>query len=401
MSAFLKPLHLDPVASSSSGPGLARLSLWQQFLDDPVTRVRYRAVDANWHYARLCGAVNNGYNPFRGEIYVAHNSALAEWLSDPGGDQRLYNEGDFLVFEALFAVHDYLHAWSTAWIQQNFPQLEYGYGTIDDRNFEDHCYALLATEAVATVGLDYWYLAQFDLDACVDLGTGLETLTSPYHRRHDEEYRRFASNLEIDTPRFLVDMGRFYCTGVFKGFDLAAVRRSPRVLYWMQKELGYGQLQRRYTRSWLRHLGGLAGDPSIEVLGAPLECETSWKIELLEGLSLALWRKVRHDEMQSQQYRVGPDETWRAPRGRPTDYRFTNLHRAPSQGREPGDMRSELHRVSQFALGRVLPDDPDDRRVISDALKQPDRQLAQWVLERLPPVDGARDEAPADLFVLQ
>lgn len=401
MSTVPKLLHLDPLAPEPRGEGLARLSLWQQFLTDPVASVRYRAVDSNWHYARLCGAVNTGYNPFRGEIYVAQNSALADWLADPEGDQRLYNEGDFLVNEALFAIHDYLHAWSTAWIQQNFPQLEYGYGKIDANNYQDHCFALLATEAVATVGLDYWYLAQFDLGASIDLGTETETLTSPYHRRHDDEYRRFAPNLEIDAPRFLVDMGRFYCTGVFSGFDIAAVRRSPRVLNWMQKELSYGELQRRYTREWLRHLGGLAGDPSVEELGATFECETPWKMELLEGLSHALWRKVRHNDVQPQQYCVGADETWRAPSDRPTDYRFTNVHRASGRGRDHGHVHSELHRVSQLALGRVLPCDPDDRRAVSDALKQPNRHLARWVLERLPPVDLTREEGSVDLFVLQ
>src|SRR5262245_19140488 len=127
----------------------------------------------------------------------------------------------------------------------------FGDGRATRIDFEDWVFCHLLTEAIATVGLDYWYLSCGKLDDVVELGTAISTLTTPYHERHRREYRRWNPALRVQSPRFLETLAAVYCTGEFTGFDREALAHSPLVLQSVDKELMYGRVQRGFTRRWL------------------------------------------------------------------------------------------------------------------------------------------------------
>ncbi len=240
---------------------------------------------------------------------------------------REANEGDRLMYELLFAAHDYLHAWSLQEIVALVPNLGVGTTTIDGANLEDLVFVQLVTEAAATVGLDYWYLSCVDLTEMFDLGSMIQSLTVSYRESHASEYRRFNPDFAVQTPGFFTSIAEFYCTGRFPGFDVASLRRSPRMLRWLRHELSYGQLQRRYTRMWLRHLGGLSDHRTVEQLQAPVHVDATWKRDLLGELGQRLWEKIKHDS--PSRHRMGNalgETSWRAPDDGPLDFRFTNFN---------------------------------------------------------------------------
>ena len=113
---------------------------------------------------------------------------------------REANEGDRLMYELLFAAHDYLHAWSLQEIVALVPNLGVGTTTIDGANLEDLVFVQLVTEVAATVGLDYWYLSCVDLTEMFDLGFMIQSLTRPYRESHASEYRRFNQTSRSKPP---------------------------------------------------------------------------------------------------------------------------------------------------------------------------------------------------------
>jgi hypothetical protein len=114
----------------------------------------------------------------------------------------------------------------------------------------------LLTEAAAVIGLDYWYLSQFDLNSAVPIGTSFRHVSVSYDVKHLEEYRRFCPDLRVEHPGFVRFLGTFYCTGVFEGFSPQDLKDSPLLYKWLCHELVYGRRQREYTRLWLQHLSG-------------------------------------------------------------------------------------------------------------------------------------------------
>ncbi|MGH1347863.1 MAG: hypothetical protein ACRBN8_40285 [Nannocystales bacterium] len=286
-----------------------------------------RGAEASWFYSSAIPQALGGWNLYRPEIYMPRNSALAQWLDDPSICLREANEGDRLIYEVLFAAHDYLHAWSLQEIANIVPSLGIGTTTIDETTIEDLAFVQLTTEAAATVGLDYWYLSCVDITEMFDLGSIIQSLTVSYRESHAPEYRRFNPEFAVQDPAFFTSIAEFYCTGRFPGFEVANLRRSPRMLRWLRHELSYGQLQRRYTRMWLRHLGGLHDHVTAERLQAPVPIDAPWKRELLDELGQRLWEKIKHDASSRRRMRdeLG-NSSWRAPNDGPLDFRFTNFN---------------------------------------------------------------------------
>jgi len=306
---------------------LLAIPLLAQVFDDPCFVIIRRGVDARWKYQDVIESRVDGFNPLYGAVFVGTHSRVERWLAHRHESARPFNDGDELVPEALFCVHDYLHAWAYQWIDRLQPGLGFGRSPITRRNFEDMVFCHILSEAVATVGLDYWYLATVDLNRVVPIGTVQRGLTASYREEMAEEYRRFNPTLSVQHPSFLGQLTRFYCDGVFRGFDIGDFQRSPAIESWLTHELTYGRLQRRYCREWFAYLAAEDLRLSPEQLDGPIDDTARWKKALVAALGERLWRKVKHNEMCSPGVRLDPKEVWKAPRRRAPDFRFLNLNR--------------------------------------------------------------------------
>jgi hypothetical protein len=368
-------------------------------LSDPLVRFVPRALDQRWHYERVVPVTMAGFNPFLRTLFYASNSALARWLTDPYGSARDYNEGDTLIREVLFAVHDYLHCWSAAAIAELAPWVQFDTGPILRDNIEDFVFCHLLTEAAATVGLDYWYLSTFELAERIPIGTTLVTLTVNYHERYVSEYRRFCPGWDAQRPGFFSELALFYCSGIFKGFDVRDVRRSPRLLRWLSHELSYGAKQREYTRLWLSFLAAEEIPYEPRGLAAPISFKEDWKQRLIHELGLVLFAKIKEDSDSGLALRP-PKAPPESPKGRRPDFRFVNANVVPLTPEADAPPESLRYYVLQRVTATVFDSVAEGaRQAISRALQREEHEAVLRLIEpakRVVPV-GAE---PRDLFVL-
>lgn len=392
---------------------LLRIPLVAQMLEDPRVELCGRAVDNGWKYHECFAESLGGFHPTSGKLFYPVRSALGAWLQDKSADVRELNVSDRLVNELLFLTHDYLHAWGVLTINELYPQLGFGWQPITEENFEAMVFAMLATEAVATVGLDYWYLSTIDLERLLGVGTGVTTLTVSYHDRDAAEFRRFSPTFDVQSPEFYGQIARFYCSGTFAGFDLADARRSPKLLSWLRHELSYGVNQRVYSRQWIGHLAdegrvsGLGADRRSR--GRPVAADAAWQVELIEEIGRRLWRKVKQGQdapaTTGASSFPNPDEGWRSvPRALP-DYRFVNLLHRPLDGAALAGMSEQprssrkfaaLQHVSQFDY-EALPS--ATRRVVRALLENHNVPALVDALAGAPRVEPDSEE-PMDIFLL-
>jgi hypothetical protein len=306
--------------------------LLAQLLKDPGFSVVRRGIDSRWKYEGVMATRVDGFNPFRGAAFVGTHSYFDRWLPHRHGSARPFNQGDELISEVLFVVHDYLHVWAHQWICALRPQLGFGCKSITARNFEDMVFCHLLSEAVATVGLDYWYLSTIDLVREIPIGTLQRGLTVSYREAWKDEYHRFNPELNVQHPSFLGRLARFYCDGVFVGFGVRDVRSSPVIDAWITHELRYGRLQRRYCRQWFAYLSEDDLQLTPSQLDAPVACDAAWQTRLAAEIGERLWAKVKQGEMCAPEARPDPERAWAAPLQRQSDFHFLNLNRcgAPS-----------------------------------------------------------------------
>ncbi len=318
-----------PPAGDIHRESLLQIPLLAQVFDDPGFSVVRRGIDSRWKYQELIATRVDGFNPLRGCAFIGAQSHVDRWLPHRRGSARAFNAGDELMSEALFLVHDYLHVWTYRWISDLYPALGFGVAPITRRNFEDMVFCHILSEAVATAGLDYWYLSTVDLREVVPIGTVQRGLTVSYREAWSDEYRRFNPDLKVQQPAFLGQLARFYCDGVFVGFGINDLGASPALEAWITHELRYGQLQRRYCRQWFSYLAAEEIALDAAALDAPLDCQARWKKRLTDELAQRLWEKVKHGAPCLPRAAIDPDATWRAPAERRADFRFLNLNRSP------------------------------------------------------------------------
>jgi hypothetical protein len=316
-----------------------RIPWVEHALTSSTFQLRARACDARWYYARVVGEARTGFNPFGNEVYYAARSRFADWRPHATTSSRPWNQDDSLVAELLFVVHDYIHGWGAALIRALAPQLELGYGRIKPSNFEDLAFAYLVTEAIATVALDYWYLATLDLWTVVPNGTHLQDLAVSYSEQRLDEYRRFRPDLTVQRPEFFIELARFYCTGELEGFGATDLDRSPALARWLRNEVRYGHTQRTGAREWLSYLSGIPQPASAH--GRPFECERGWRRKLLQDAGEALWALVKRGE-DPEIAPLDASQVWRSPPSSPVDPRFININRMSERElrsfhRYPGD----------------------------------------------------------------
>ncbi|MGZ3688735.1 MAG: hypothetical protein ACXWPM_13175 [Bdellovibrionota bacterium] len=373
----------------------------KQMLTDPRIPLVPRNIDQDWRYLGVIPDSVVGFNPQRSSVYYARKSYFAEWLEQPRRSTRELNEQDYLVREVLFAVHDYLHAWAYLAIRELTPKLGFGTTPITAANLDDFAFCHLLTEAVATIGLDYWYLSCTDLNSVCDIGTTVRALTTAYLETDLREFRKFNPKLVIQDVSFFESFARFYCTGVLKGFELDDLRQSPKLLRWLGGELTYGETQRTYVRQWLSHLSGI--ELGGRELDAPIEVDLPWKKKLIRALSEMLWDKVKKNVRHSLSSSIAPDEAWASSEESQVDFRFLNLVRL--SGAEIARFGKQEPRSYDWFVFQAL-SGCELSKFQGEPAEVCDRLLAakdvNLVLETLGPQSrlSGEDQGPRDLFFL-
>lgn len=310
-----------------SRESLLRIPLVRQLMTDENFGFIPRAIDNHWVYNQIIPIRVAGFNPFLNGAFFANKSAFASWLPAPWKSARILNQDDELVYEVLFAIHDYLHFWCARAICSLRPELGFGTKPINKKNFEDFIFCHLVTEAAATAGLDYWHLGTLDLNHLCEIGTTRKNLTVPYRIEDEPEYARFNPAFTAQNPGFFEWLVNLYLSGKPKGFDSSAMHDSPKIKRWLDKEIVYGKSQRMYSRGWLSYLSGETVDCAEKVLPKPVGNEEPWKRALVRDIGERLWVKVKKNEGWESDGKFDPEEIWRSNPKRPSDLRYLNLNR--------------------------------------------------------------------------
>jgi len=311
---------------------LLRIPLVRQMLADPQARLTPRAVDRAWAYAGAIPLSVAGFNPLTRRMFYGARSRLASWLRAPEGSARRWNAGDHLLHEVLFAVHDYLHVWAYLAICHLAPELGFGTAPLTAANLDSMAFCHLLSEAVATVGLDYWYLATVQLDEVCPIGTTIPAgLSISYHRRHLGEVRRADPGFDAQRPAFLGQLVDCYCRGAMRGFDRRDLDRSPVLARWLGHELGYGRTQRSLARAWLAYLAAVPIALDDAALGAPIACGAPWQRRLSRAIGALLREKVVGGVLHRFRPALGARAVWRARRDGALDFRFLNARLVPAE----------------------------------------------------------------------
>lgn len=318
---------------------LLNFSLVRQALSDKNFKLQARAIDANWTYQKVVPISVAGFNPFLSTFYYAQNSVISEWLKKPEASARTLNEADVLVKEVFFLVHDYLHSWACRCIHALVPNFGFGTRPVTEKNFEDYVFFHLLTEAVATVGLDYWFLSTLNFNQICNLGSNFKSLTVAYREESLPEYRRFNPNLEVQHPRFFEQLTEFYCAGNFRGFSILDLQKSPMLLKWIEHELSYGEIQREYARSWFSFLSSAPFVMTQKKLTGSVDVSLTWRKRLVRDLGLLLWDKVKNGNDAIQFPKFDPSEIWKPAKNKTPDFRFLNVN-TKTQGQLKDELRA-------------------------------------------------------------
>lgn len=381
---------------------LLNIPLVSQLLRDSSVRVEARGVDSRWSYAKLIDRSLSGFNPFVGVIFTGRNSALAGWLDRPNESARKLNFEDRLVDEVLFAAHDYLHIWSYRWIARLWPELRFGEAEIGPDNFEDMVFCHLLSEAVATVGLDYWYLSCVDLNDVVPIGTSKRGLTVSYREDHAEEYRNFSEDFAVQSESFFEVIARFYCSGQFPGFSAEDLQLSPVLRSWLMHELKYGKLQREYCREWFAYLSGGRVRLSQKQLSSAVEHGSPKHEHLIREIGALLWAKVKQDDFADSGFRFDPGRLWSSEASRDLRFQFLNLNSVglpPATRRTKLSGRSTTYLVRQYLARLDYGAFPKDGHpIFGFVLGNGDLALAESLLGAFPRVEAGACE-PREIFL--
>ncbi len=375
-------------------------------LSDPHFKICERAIDCNWFYNNEIPNSIAGFNPIADQAYIGRYSQFSSWLKKPNNSARDFNFRDQLMKEVLFAVHDYLHNWAYRLINQIYPKLNFGVGKITSKNFESMAFCHILTEAVATVGLDYWYLSTIELNDIVPVGTTLNALTAKYHESHAKEYLRFNPKLRVQHPSFFKTLIQFYCSGKFIGFDLISLKQSPLIYRWLEHEISYGEVQRSYTRDWLLYLMESPLNIKKKDLERRIAITELWQKNLIDEISEKLWEMVKLEKVVPLPPLKKFGKAWTSKNsGRITDARFFNLNSIGDDFWGPV-IDSDLDETGKNYLFRQVVSkykfkdiNQKDIRLLSIQSNDPNFRSIKRILGRYQPIKVLNEEN-SDLFFL-
>lgn len=281
------------------------IPLARHFESDPNVKIVKRSTDARWFYHRLIPYSISGFNPFENAVYINQFSNIAHWLDQKKPEIRNHNFKDRLVMEYLFLLHDYLHVWSYQWVQELIPKsVKRSFTKITEKNYEDIVFCHLLTEAVATIGLDYWYLSTITLNDVLNVGTKVKNLTTSYHVSNDKEFKLLNKKFESQSLSFFDDIVELYFSGWFPGFDSNDLKRSPLVYEWLEHELSYSRTQRIYSREWISSVSHQKINLSSKNLYGPVKIDEKWKKHIIKDIAQLLWKKVKLDQAHHSNFKI-------------------------------------------------------------------------------------------------
>lgn len=388
-----------------SEESLLQFGLFGQLFADDLVEVVPRPVSFAWRYGRHVNA-SGGWNPFYGKIYYPGESCAATWLEEPARryqSARDFNTDDQLPREAAFLLHDYLHHWAIHWIKSLVPEIGFGEAPITKENFEDFVFCLLLTEAVATVGVDYWYFCDLDFNEQCPIGSNFESLTTAYHSRHTQEYQHHYPELAVQHPEFFSSICTFFSTGSFVGFSQSHMERSPQVFSWLRKELVYGSKQRAYVRQWLSFLSQC---PEVQADQAqpfrPVRCDKPWQLKLARDIGERLWSKIKSNEKVAPPGRL--ETTWFdfSPSASDIDYRFYSGLKAYLRGDSPAISEQQFapwfSQILLFTDIKSCP--PEAMRRLPELWQKRDADLVRTLFRDLGNMSQWIENEPYHVFLL-
>ena len=374
---------------------VARLRPIAHALADPYFKVVNRPVDASWTSAGITKS-SAGFNPAHHVFYAAKQSLFAEWIAAPDTFRCPVDRRKELAYEAVIFAHDYLHSWGLRLISELCP----GFRIKTPENqaeLREQAFFLILSEAVATVGLDYWYLSKAGVEERTGADFQLGPLTIKYFEKYLPLYRRADPDLTIRTPQFFDRLFRLYSLGEFHGFSETDLAEIEQLDDWMRGELRISRHQRNLALNWLSYLGGIPIDGAIRAdrFGDNPK-KHAW---LVAEIGRRLWQKIRYGQHDFVPLRSDPGK-WEIHHDGPADCCFMNLNRVGERELVPlgQGARSWTAFVDQALSGRRLPREPASRRRISkqvDKLRaDPDRSALETLLASLDPGRRAGSGAP-------
>jgi hypothetical protein len=348
-----------------------------------------------------------GFNPFLAVSYYSQISFFNDWLKKPELSARKFNRGDFLIQEVLSMAHDYLHTWAVRAIHQLEPKLGYGVTPIDKKNIEKYVFCHLLAEAVAVVGLDYWYLCTVNFNEVCDIGTMLSGLTVSYHEKFSKEYRRFNRNLDVQNPKFLESALKNFCGEYSFGYTLEDTQRSPLLLEWLRHEIQIGEPLRSYTRQWFSYLSSEPFKLSTKQLNTTVSLSEPWKRGLIREFSELLWAKIKKGVDGVSTPPFSPEEIWKAPKSKANDYRYVNIGSLESLSSAANEILKRPNREWNYAhffyqyISTFVFDEFDPNLIgrLPELIRSMDFKKAHRVLRDQRRIEPDHREA-RDLFIL-
>ena len=196
--------------------------LVRAILEEPDLELVHRPIDLRWYYSDGLQIATNGFLPTSRSLFIATESVLAAAIKNQiTPDWRPWINAGWLEYEAAFLVHDYLHVWTFEEAKFFFPEL-YDYPS-EVRSVNLLAFIWILSEAVATVGLDYWFLARQSRGTVASY-----QLTTTYNPILDGSS---LGHIDIQSPAFFAWLANGYLTDCFSGADDSTSQPT-----WLQRE---------------------------------------------------------------------------------------------------------------------------------------------------------------------
>lgn len=248
------------------------------------TQLVPRPYDSRWKYLGIIKSFQSGFNPYSGKIYYNQISELNTWFKT-GAFPLNPSDRARLIDEYLFLAHDFIHHWGMLLIEtflRNVLKKEF-YSMPPEK----HVFFLLLTEAMATVGLDYWILAETPIGKQFKLSENYHQLTISLTPDQIMNIKKIRPDFTINRKELFSEIANFYLSGEIHGFDIKDVEDCADLKKYIVHELEYGEMQRAYARIMIDQLW--CNKHSEPEDFSPIVITDTWQNDLILYLERALW----------------------------------------------------------------------------------------------------------------